>query len=202
MIQKKRVAVLISGRGSNMESLARACREDNYPADIVLVLSNRPQAPGLERARILGLSAHSLDHKAFPSRLAFEQALDSVLCEHGVELICNAGFMRLLTPWFVARWQGRQLNIHPSLLPDFKGLKTHERALEARVRRHGCSVHFVSEGMDEGRVVAQASLPVFSHDTPESLAARVLEAEHRLYPLCLKHLAEGRYDSSGQRGAG
>ena len=186
---RKRVGVLISGRGSNMQALIAACDEPDYPAEIVLVVSNRPGAPGLERAEAAGIATQTIDHKAFESREAFEAELDTALRAAEVEIVCNAGFMRLLTGWFVERWRDRQLNIHPSLLPAFKGLDTHERAIAAGVRIAGCTVHFVRTEMDAGPIIAQAAVPVLADDTPDVLAARVLEAEHKIYPLALRLVA-------------
>jgi phosphoribosylglycinamide formyltransferase 1 len=190
---KKRVAVLISGRGSNMASLITAARDDGYPAEIALVVSNRPEAAGLGHARAQGITTAVVDHAQFgKDREAFERALQDVLTVHRIDLVCLAGFMRLLTPWFVGQWQGRMLNIHPALLPAFKGLHTHARALAAGVKTHGATVHFVSPEMDSGPIIAQAEVPVIEGDTPETLAARVLEAEHRIYPQALRQVAEGR----------
>lgn len=188
---RKRVGVLISGRGSNMQALIEACADPAYPAEIVLVISNRPGAPGLERAASAGIPILEIDHKAYPTRQAFEVDLDSALRAASVELVCNAGFMRLLTDWFVERWRDRQLNIHPSLLPSFKGIDTHERALAAGVRIAGCTVHFVRTEMDSGPIIAQAAVPVLPGDTADELAARVLEAEHRIYPMALRLVASG-----------
>jgi phosphoribosylglycinamide formyltransferase-1 len=172
---KKRVAVLISGRGSNMTALIEAAKAKDYPAEIVLVVSNRPDALGLSRAQQAGIATALIDHKAFgKDRGAFERALDTELRGKQIEIICLAGFMRLLTPWFVDRWSGRMINIHPALLPQFKGLDTHRRALESGVEEHGATVHFVSTGMDEGPVILQKSVPVLGSDTEASLAARVL----------------------------
>jgi phosphoribosylglycinamide formyltransferase 1 len=190
---RKRVAVLISGRGSNMAALIEAAKTPDYPAEIVLVVSNRADAAGLERAREAGIATVIVDHRPFgEDREAFERALDAKLQAFRVDLVCLAGFMRLLTPPFVRRWRGRMLNIHPSLLPQFKGLHTHRRALAAGVERHGATVHFVVPEMDSGPIVAQDSVPVLKGDTEDSLAARVLEVEHRLYPLALRLVAEGR----------
>jgi phosphoribosylglycinamide formyltransferase-1 len=192
-MEKKRVAILISGRGSNMTALIEAAAAKDYPAQIVVVVSNRPQAAGLERAHAAGIATIVVDHTAFAQdREAFERALDTQLRANDVELVCLAGFMRLLSPWFVARWSGRMLNIHPSLLPQFKGLDTHRRALAAKVARHGATVHFVVPEMDAGPIVAQDSVAVHDGDTEETLAARVLEVEHRLYPRALRAVAEGR----------
>jgi phosphoribosylglycinamide formyltransferase-1 len=190
---KKRVAVLISGRGSNMTALIEAAKAQDYPAEIVLVVSNRPEALGLVRARESGIATALIDHKTFgEDREAFERALDAELLAKRIEIVCLAGFMRLLTPWFVNRWSGRMINIHPALLPQFKGLDTHRRALEAGVKEHGATVHFVGEAMDEGPVIVQQSVPVREGDTEATLAARVLEIEHRIYPQALRLVAEGR----------
>lgn len=186
MSGKTPIAVLISGRGSNLQCLIDACAQPDYPARIVAVISNRPDAYGLERAREAGITAIAIDHKAFDSRESFEAALDAALREAGAEFVCLAGFMRILTESFVNRWEGRMINIHPSLLPKFKGVDTHKRAIEAGESEHGCTVHWVTPGMDEGPVIAQARVPVLPGDTPEMLAARVLVEEHRLYPAALK----------------
>jgi phosphoribosylglycinamide formyltransferase 1 len=190
---RKRVAVLISGRGSNMVALIEAAKAPDYPAAIVLVVSNSPQAPGLALARQAGIATAVVDHKPFgEDREAFERALDAALVEQRIDIVCLAGFMRLLTPWLVTRWNGRMLNIHPALLPQFKGLHTHRRALEAGVERHGATVHFVAPQMDAGPIVAQEWVPVVTGDTEATLAARVLEVEHRIYPQALRLVAEGR----------
>ena len=190
---KKRVAILISGRGSNMTALIEAAKASDYPAEIVLVVSNRPDAPGLAHARAAGVATAVIDHTAFgDKREAFEHALDDELRNNRIDLVCLAGFMRLLTPWFVARWSGRMLNIHPSLLPQFKGLDTHRRALEAGAKRHGATVHFVVPEMDSGPIVVQDSVAVQDGDTEATLAARVLELEHQIYPRALRAVAEGR----------
>jgi len=192
-MSRKRVAVLISGRGSNMMALIEAAKAKDYPAEIALVVSNRPEAPGLARAREQDVATTVVDHAQFgDDREAFERALDAKLRAHRIDLVCLAGFMRLLTPWFVRRWSGRMLNIHPALLPQFKGLHTHRRALEAGVKRHGATVHFVVPEMDAGPILAQDWVAVREGDTEETLAARVLEVEHRLYPRALRALAEGR----------
>jgi phosphoribosylglycinamide formyltransferase-1 len=190
---KKRVAILISGRGSNMTALIEAAEVKDYPAQITLVVSNRPDAPGLTRARAAGIATAVIDHTLFgEDREAFERALDGELRAQRIDLVCLAGFMRRLTPWFVARWSGRMLNIHPSLLPQFKGLHTHRRALEAGAKRHGATVHFVVPEVDAGPIVAQDSVAVREGDTEETLAERVLEVEHRIYPRALRAVAEGR----------
>jgi len=193
------VAVLISGRGSNMTSLLAAASDPAYPAEIALVLSNRPEAPGLATAREHGVATVAIDHKHHLSREEFERAMQEVLEARGIELICLAGFMRLLTPWFVERWTGRMINIHPALLPLYKGLHTHERALADGVKLHGASVHFVVPGMDEGPIIAQAAVPVLDGDTPATLGARVLAQEHVIYPLALGLLAGGRLTIEGAR---
>ena len=190
---RKRVAVLISGRGSNMSALIEAAKAKDYPAEIVLVVSNRPDAAGLARAREAAIATAVIDHRLFrDDRAAFERALDDELREYRIDIVCLAGFMRLLTPWFITRWSGRILNIHPALLPEFKGLDTHRRALAAGVKRHGATVHFVVEETDAGPVISQQSVPVLQGDTEETLAARVLEIEHRIYPEALRLVAEGR----------
>lgn len=187
-----KVGVLISGRGSNLRSLIAATQEPGFPAEIVIVVSNKPDAPGLEVARAAGIPTEVVNHKDYPTREAFDTELDAVLRRAGVELICSAGFMRILSDGFVESWRDRQLNIHPSLLPAFKGLRVHERVLETGCRITGCTVHFVRAAMDEGPIVAQVAVPVLEGDTPEALADRVLEAEHKLYPLALKLVASGR----------
>ena len=200
-MSKKRVAVLISGRGSNMVALIEAAKAPDYPAEIVLVVSNVPDAAGLARARQDGIATAVIDHRTFgKDREAFERALDKELQDRRIEIVCLAGFMRLLTPWLVKQWSGRMLNIHPALLPQFKGLHTHRRALEARVERHGATVHFVVPEMDSGPVIAQDSVVVAKDDTEATLAARVLEVEHRIYPDALRLVAEGRVtlDSPGR----
>ncbi len=196
---RRRVAVLISGRGSNMTSLLAATKDPAFPAEISLVLSNRPEAPGLATAREHGVNTVAIDHKQHMSREDFERAMQEVLEAHRVELICLAGFMRILTPWFVERWTGRMINIHPALLPLYKGLHTHERALADGVKLHGASVHFVVPGMDEGPIIAQAAVPVLDGDTPDTLGQRVLAQEHVIYPLALGLLASGRIAIEGAR---
>ncbi len=189
--ERKRVGVLISGRGSNMDALIDATRDPDYPAKIVVVISNRPDAPGLLSAQAAGIDTIVVDHRQFATRMVFEAKLHQALLGAHVDLICNAGFMRLLTGGFVDRWRDRQLNIHPSLLPAFPGLKTHRRALDQGVKLTGCTVHFVRLEMDSGPIIAQAAVPVLASDSEETLAARVLEAEHRLYPHALKLVASG-----------
>ena len=196
---RKRVAILISGRGSNMAALIEAAKDPSYPAEIVAVISNRPGAPGLARAREAGLVAEAIDHKAFASRSDFEAALEARLEAHVVDLVVLAGFMRLMTAAFVESWAGRMINIHPALLPAFPGLATHERALETGVRLHGCTVHYVTPGMDEGPIIAQAAVPVLAGDTAAELGARVLRAEHKLYPAALARVARGEAPIVGER---
>jgi phosphoribosylglycinamide formyltransferase 1 len=196
---RRRTAVLISGRGSNLHALMAAAAARDYPAEIALVVSNRADAAGLERARAAGVAAEVLDPRPFASREDFDQALSERLQAHEIELVCLAGFMRILGPAFVAAWRDRALNIHPSLLPAFPGLDTHRRALEAGVRVHGCTVHLVRAEVDRGPIVVQAALAVAPSDTPESLAARVLTLEHRCYPLALSLLATGRLRVEGER---
>jgi phosphoribosylglycinamide formyltransferase-1 len=190
---RKRVGVLISGRGSNMAALIEAAKAPNYPAEIALVLSNRPDAGGLATARGESIATEVVDHIQFgKDRAAFERAMQDVLERHRVEIVCLAGFMRLLTPWFVELWQNRMLNIHPALLPAFKGLDTHARALAAGVKLHGATVHFVVPDMDSGPIIAQGALAVRDDDTEESLAARAIKIEHQLYPLALRLVTDGR----------
>jgi phosphoribosylglycinamide formyltransferase-1 len=190
---RKRVAVLISGRGSNMAALIDAASDPAYPAEIALVLSNSPDAGGLGVANSKGIKTEIVDHKTFgKDREAFETAVQGILDANKIQFVCLAGFMRLLTPAFVTHWHGRMLNIHPALLPSFKGLDTHERAIVEGVKIHGATVHFVVPEMDSGPIVAQAAVPVLKGDTPQSLASRVIQAEHRIYPLALRWLAEGK----------
>jgi phosphoribosylglycinamide formyltransferase-1 len=191
-VPRKRTAILISGRGTNMAALIEAARGADYPAEIVLVISNVPNAPGLARAEAAGVATKLIDHRPFgKDREAFERSLDRELAAQRVELVCLAGFMRRLTPWFVARWEGKLLNIHPSLLPAFKGLHTHARALAEGVKLHGASVHFVTEDLDEGPVIAQSAVPVLPGDTDEALASRVLDVEGPLYVASLRFVASG-----------
>jgi len=198
-LTRKRVGVLISGRGSNLQALIEACKQAQYPAEIVLVISNVPGAQGLLRAEAAGILATAIDHKGFASREEFDRALNAALEDAEVELLCNAGFMRLHTEGFVEHWRDRHLNIHPSLLPAFRGLDTHARVLAAGVTITGCTVHFVRNEMDEGPIVAQAAVPVLSGDDADSLAVRVLEAEHRLYPHALRLVASGAVRVEGER---
>ena len=199
-----RIAILISGRGSNMESLIAAARDPNFPAQIALVLSNRPDAPGLATAKAQGVATAAVDHKIYAGREAFEGSLQAMLDAHRIDFICLAGFMRLLTASFVERWRGRMFNIHPALLPSYKGLHTHERALAVGVKIHGCTVHYVVPEMDSGPIIAQAAVPVLDDDTPDTLGARVLAQEHVIYPLALGLASSGRVRIDGNRvlGAG
>ena len=191
-MSRKRVAILISGRGSNMAALIEAARAPDYPAEVVLVVSNVADAAGLARARGAGIAIEVVEHKRFgKDRVAFDRAVHAVLEQHRIDIVCLAGFMRLLTPWFVAQWNGRMINIHPSLLPAFKGLDTHARAIAEGARQHGATVHFVVPELDSGPIIVQESVPVLPDDTEEKLAARVLAVEHRIYPLALKRVAEG-----------
>lgn len=199
MTKRVRTAILISGRGSNMMSLVAAARAADYPAEIVAVLSNRPEAPGLTWARDQGLASQAIDHKAYDTREAFEDVLHGALEDCGAELVACAGFMRIMTPHLLSRWTGRMLNIHPSLLPAYKGLHTHARALADGVRIAGCTVHFVVPEMDSGPIVAQAAVPVAEGDTPDALAARILAVEHRIYPHALALVASGRARLSHDR---
>ena len=190
-MSKRRTAILISGRGSNMASLIAAAQSPDYPAEIALVLSNKPDAPGLTAAKAQGIATAAVDHKIYAGREAFEGSLQKMLEAHRIDFICLAGFMRLLTPVFVTHWEGRLINIHPSLLPSYKGLHTHERALADGVKIHGCSVHYVIAEMDAGPIIAQGAVSVLDDDTPQTLAARVLEQEHVIYPLALRLAASG-----------
>ena len=199
MAAKKRIGILISGRGSNMLSLIAAARKADYPAEIVCVVSNRPEAEGLAHASAQGITTRAIDHKAFDTREAFEEQLDAALRAASVDIVACAGFMRKMTGGFVERWRDRMLNIHPSLLPAFKGLDTHERALAAGVKLAGCTVHIVRPELDAGPIIAQAAVPVLPDDTPSLLAARVLEAEHLLYPHALSLVASGMAVIEGEQ---
>ncbi len=194
-----KVAVLISGRGSNLQALIDACAKSDFPAAIALVIANRADAAGLQRAAAAGIATQVIPHRDYPSRDAFDAALTAALEAAQVDLVCLAGFMRLLTPGFVTRWRDRLINIHPSLLPAFPGLDTHARALAQGVRFTGCTVHFVRAQMDDGPIIVQAVVPVLPGDNAESLAARVLDAEHKAYPLALRLVAEGRVKVVGER---
>lgn len=190
---KRRVGILISGRGSNMGALLDAARDPAFPAEIVLVLANRPEAGGLAVAAAAGVATAVVDHRPFKGdRAEHERAIDGALRRAGAEIVCLAGYMRLLTPFLVDAWAGRMLNIHPSLLPAFPGLDTHARALAAGAKLHGCTVHLVTQGMDEGPILAQAAVPVLAGDTEDDLAERVLRQEHALYPAALAAFASAR----------
>jgi phosphoribosylglycinamide formyltransferase-1 len=200
---RKRVAILISGRGSNMTALINATKAPAFPAEIVLVVSNKADAAGLDFARAMEIPTRVIESKVFgKDRAAFDAALQAELTRHEVEIVCLAGFMRLLTSEFCAQWTGRLINVHPALLPSFKGLDTHQRAIDAGVRVHGCSTHFVTPGMDEGPIILQAAVPVLESDTEEELALRVLQEEHRIYPLTLKLLASGALEIHGNKVSG
>jgi len=192
MSARRKIGVLISGRGSNLKSLIAACTDPKFPAEIVLVISNVAGAGGLTHASNAGIATKVIPHKTFASREAFDAAIDAALNEAGVEIVCEAGFMRIHSEGFVRKWQGRIINIHPSLLPSFKGTHVHEQAIAAGVKTSGCTVHFVAAEVDSGPIIAQSAVPVLEGDTPETLAARVLEEEHKLYPLALKLVVEGR----------
>lgn len=194
-----KTAILISGRGSNMRSLIESCRDPKAPAEVKLVLSNNADAAGLAFAAAAGIATAVVDHRDYANRAAFDADIDRRLRAADIELVCLAGFMRLLTREFVERWRDRMINIHPSLLPAFPGLDTHARALAAGVRVHGCTVHFVRHETDTGPIIIQAALAVRADDTPDSLAARVLAQEHRIYPQALRWVAEGRVRVEGER---
>jgi len=189
---KKRTAILISGRGSNLQALIEAAADPAYSAQIALVLSNVADAPGLARAATAGIPTKTVSHRGHATRESFDGEIEKALRQDGIELVCLAGFMRVLSDTFVRNWEGRLINIHPSLLPAFKGLHVHRQVLDAGVRISGCTVHFVVPEIDSGAIIAQAAVPVFADDNEETLAARTLDAEHRLYPLALELLAGGR----------
>lgn len=191
-IVRKRVVILISGRGSNMAALVNAASDSAFPAQIVGVISDKPDAAGLQFAAGQGIPTRVVARADFADKEKHDAAIDEALDSFRAEIVCLAGYMRLLTPGFVAKWQGRMINIHPALLPSFKGLDTHQRALDAGVRLHGCTVHFVTNDMDDGPAIAQSAVPVLIGDTADALAARVLKAEHHLYPLALRLVAEGK----------
>lgn len=194
-----RLGVLISGRGSNLQALIDAAHDPAFPAEVALVISNKADAAGLDRAKAAGIATSVLKPKDFADKPAHEAAMTEALEAAGVQLVCLAGFMRLLSPWFVERWHDRLINIHPSLLPAFPGLDTHQRALDSGTRFHGCTVHYVRVEMDTGPIIVQAAVPVADDDTPETLAARVLEQEHKAYPLAVRLIAEGRVKVAGNR---
>lgn len=192
------LGILISGRGSNMAALVEAAEDPAFPADVRCVVANRPDAKGLDFARAHGIPAVLVDHKAYATKAEFETAVINALVDNGVDFVCLAGFMRIVSPLFIERWHNRLINIHPSLLPSYKGLHTHERALADGVKLTGCTVHFVRAEMDVGPIIAQAAVPVLTGDTPDSLAARILTAEHKLYPLAVRLIAEGKAVVQGE----
>lgn len=196
---RKKVGVLVSGRGSNLQALLDACADPSFPAEISLVISNVPGVYALERAEKSGVPTLTIPHKGFPSREAFDAEMDKALRAAGIEIVCLAGFMRLLSTPFAEGWRGRMINIHPALLPSFKGLHTHRRAIEAGVKLHGCTVHLVTPELDDGPILVQKAVPVLSQDDEDTLAARVLEQEHKAYPEALRLLAEGRVVVEGNR---
>jgi phosphoribosylglycinamide formyltransferase-1 len=194
-----KVGVLVSGNGSNLQTLIDLCAAPDFPAEITLVVSNKPGVMALDRAARAGIPTLVIPHQDFPDRIAFDQAIDAALRQADIEFICLAGFLRVLSEMFVELWRDRIINIHPSLLPSFTGLHTHRRALEAGVRFHGCTVHIVRPVLDDGPILVQAVVPVLPGDDEQTLAARVLKAEHRIYPLALKLIAEGRVTVDGTR---
>ncbi|RMF08736.1 MAG: phosphoribosylglycinamide formyltransferase [Alphaproteobacteria bacterium] len=193
------IAVLISGRGTNLQALIDACADPDFPASIACVISNRPDAHGLQRARNANIPTRVVNHKEYETREAFEEALDEAVREFDVGLVCLAGFMRILTPAFVNRWRDRMINIHPSLLPAFRGLHTHERVIEAGVRITGCTVHYVTPEMDDGPIIIQAAVPVREDDSAEELAERVLMMEHKIYPEAVRLVALGKVRVAGTK---
>jgi phosphoribosylglycinamide formyltransferase-1 len=197
-MSRKKIAVLISGNGSNLQALIDSCSDKNFPAEIILVLSNKSSAYGLERAKNAGIKTAVLSHQDFKSREEYDRAMDAEIRKSGAEIICMAGFMRLLSPWFVETWHNRLLNIHPSLLPAFKGLHAQRQALEAKVLIAGCTVHLVRAAMDEGPILAQAAVPVFADDSEESLTNRILEQEHLCYSLALKRLISADFSIANE----
>jgi phosphoribosylglycinamide formyltransferase-1 len=199
MVMKRRVAILISGRGSNMAALIEAAKSPDYPAEIALVLTNRPEAPGLTLAREAGIPTQAINHKSFENRAAFDNVVDIGLKTRNIEIVCLAGFMRIFTNDFVEKWLGRIINTHPALLPSFKGTHVHEAALGAGVAISGATAHFTTAALDAGPIIGQAAVPVRVGDTPETLEARVLKAEHKLYPLCLKLVCEEKVLLEGNR---
>ena len=192
LMNKLKTAILISGGGTNLQALIDACSESDFPAEITLVLSNKADAFGLERAKKAGIKTAVINHKDFSSREEFDRQMDKTVIESGAEFICMAGFMRLLSGWFTQKWQGKLVNIHPSLLPSFKGINAQKQALEYGVKIAGCTTHFVTEEMDAGPIIAQASVEVAEDETAESLTKKILEKEHEIYPKTLKLIAEGK----------
>lgn len=193
------IGILISGRGSNMESILHACQDETYPCRVVIVISNRADAPGLEKARSAGIPAFAIPHKDFTTAADFEQTIHNHLIKHDVELVCLAGFMRILGPGFIQNWTDRIINIHPSLLPDYPGLKPQARALADKRTESGCSVHLVTGDLDAGPILGQRRVPVFENDTEDLLTARILAQEHLLYPDVLRQLAEKRLKETRHR---
>lgn len=191
-MKKLKTAILISGSGTNLQALINACADHNFPAQIVLVLSNKADAYGLKRAEKAGLKTVVINHKDYKSREEFDEAMDKAIVESGAEFVCMAGFMRILSSWFTKKWQGQLINIHPSLLPSFKGMHAQQQALEAGVKIAGCTVHFVTEEMDAGPIIAQAAVEVEESDTVDSLTAKILAKEHLIYPESLRLVAEGK----------
>lgn len=196
---KLKVGVLISGRGSNMAALIEAAKAPDYPAEIAVVVSNVADAPGIALARKAGVATTVVPHRGQPDRETFDRAVSAELERHGVELVVLAGFMRIFSPWFPTRWAGRLINIHPSLLPSFKGLHVQQQAIDAGARISGCTVHFVTADLDAGPIIAQAAVPVLPGDDADTLAARILRQEHQLYPLVVRWFAEGRLSLSGAK---
>ena len=194
-----KIGVLISGRGSNLQALIDAAQQEGFPAQIVCVISNIPDAYGLERARNANIPAVTIHHRDFKDRASFEQAVDAKLNDYGVQLICLAGFMRLLSPWLVDRWRDRLINIHPTLLPAFPGLDCHRQVLDYGAKFSGCTVHFVRSELDHGPIIAQAVVPVLPEDTEDSLAARILKAEHKIYPQVIRWIGENRVNVHGEK---
>jgi phosphoribosylglycinamide formyltransferase 1 len=189
---KLKLGIQISGRGSNLQALIDACADKNFPAEIVLVISNVADVYGLERARLANIPTKTISHKSFSNKEAFETAIDDAHRAAGVELICNAGFMRIISAYLIGRWRGRMINIHPSLLPSFVGLHTHQRVLDSGALFTGCTVHYVEEAVDAGAMIIQAAVPVLFNDTEDSLSARVLGYEHQIYPYAVRLIAEGK----------
>jgi phosphoribosylglycinamide formyltransferase-1 len=198
-MRKLKLGVMISGSGTNLQALIDACKSDDYPAEIAVVISNKLAAKGLDRAKAAGITAIGISHKDFETRDAFEDAIHTKLKDHEVELVCLAGFMRILNMEFVSKWKDRMINIHPSLLPSYKGLHTHARAIEDGARFGGCTVHFVRPEMDDGPIILQAAVPIHPEDTEESLIQKVLTYEHQLYPAAVKIIAEGKVRVSGRK---
>lgn len=194
---KLRLAVMISGTGTNLQALIDACADPDYPAEIHVVISNRPDAKGIERAQDAGIDTAVIDHKTFEDRETFEDAIHACLKDHRVQLVCLAGFMRILNADFVNRWRDQMINIHPSLLPSYKGLHTHARAIEDGVRFAGCTIHYVRPEMDNGPILMQTAVPISGDETEESLAAKILPFEHKMYPAAVRMIADGRARISG-----